>query len=215
MSTTSDLMADARVYLSRHLGGVDFSGYSNEVIRDCIESAWPGGWSDFESAFMRNVRETQRLALQSTEQLSPIKRKAMVEHYLGRRLKMYDEVVSSEFTPTKVQFVLSLATVDYRSRRDIVTSRRLELHVFTRETEEGRWSHQTIDSESHDLESHVRFGAINTPERDEATKEQVETCYRPGTEKAPMQGWVARAEMSHKQAHATERFQSPSTTKES
>lgn len=201
-----DIMADARSYLSRKLGGYDFSSFADDVVRGCIESSYPGGWSDFESDFVASLQRAQSRAV--SEALSPIKLKARVEYLIGRKLRLYDEIISADLGTDHAKIVVSFATVDYRSRRDIVTARTLTLFVFTR-TESG-WHRQIIDTETPEKSESVRFGAINTPERAEAIAEQVETCYRPGSDKSPMQGWVARAEMSWDQAHADEPFQAPS-----
>lgn len=208
-NTFTAMMADARSYLSRHLSGTDMSSFDDTVIRSCIESSYPGGWADFESDFMRTMIDTQRAFVRRSTELSPIKKKAMVEHFTRRKLREHDAIISADFGETDMKFVLSRATVDYKSRRDVITARTLELHVFTRPDATSKWSHQMIDTTSEVDDQFIRWGAVNTPERDAVIREQVETCYRPGSEKTPMQGWVARLEVSHKQAHANETFQSP------
>lgn len=205
---SSDLANDARRYLTERLLGVDMSDLPIDSTVSMVEQLYPGGWAAYRDNYMRFMRDTQR---EVTEKLSPIKQKALVQHMIGRKLRMYDEIISADFGDTETKIVLRIAQVDYRSRRDVVTGATIQLHVFQRPTPDAKWSHQCIEVDDEVDLQHVRFGAVNTPERDEAIKEQVETCYRPGTHKSPMKGWVARAELSWDQAHADEAFQKPNT----
>lgn len=206
-TASARLLADVRSYLSTHFGGVDMSDLPLDSAKSCIDQVYSGGWVAYEADFRRFDATTTVV----TEAYSPVKQKIIVEHHIGRRLKMHDEIMHFECTDTTLSFAVSFADVDYRPRRDIVKSRRIELWSFVRTDDTSPFiRNQFVDcgvlSAS---EAHVLFGAINTPDRAAAIAEQVETCYRPGTEKTPMQGWVARAEVSHKQAHANETFQRP------
>jgi hypothetical protein len=57
--------------------------------------------------------------------------------------------------------------------------------------------------------THVRWGRVATPDWVAIQKEQVETCYRPGTSNTPMDGVIRQAELSHKQYFEGSTFQNP------
>lgn len=207
-SPSARLLVDARSYLTGHFGGVDMSDLPLDSVKSCIDQLYTGGWVAYEADFRRFDATTTV----TTEAFSPVKQKIIVEHHIGRRLKMHDEILSFECTDTRLAFALSFAKVDYRSRRDVITARRIELWVHERATADDTWGRaQVVEMDTATDEALVLFGAINTPDRAAAIAEQVETCYRPGTEKTPMAGWVARAELSWKQAHADETFPAHST----
>lgn len=206
-----DLLADARQYLSAQFK-TDMSDLPADSVRGCIESIYPGGWHAYKADYQRFT------GLQSEvrrEVMSPIKQKALVQHMTGRRLQEYDEIVSLEKSDLETKIVLKLATVDRRSRRDKITAERVVLYVFTRAEVTHMWSPpEMIEVEMEVDFDHHRWGALNTPERHAAIMEQVETCYRPGTHKSPLPGWIARADMSWKEAHEGETFQRPTRKKE-
>lgn len=206
---TSDLYADARRYISRNFGDVDMSSLPQDAVRRTVDQLHPGGWQDFEADFMK--WNTTTSAVVKTEEWSPVKVRIKVAQMLGKRfLKAHDEVKSFSCTDTDIKFVVSIATVDERSRRDIITARTIQLHTFHRDAVGEEWTHDMIDVTEDVREESIRFGSAMTPERYEAMMEQYETCYRPGTSRVPMAGWVARAEMSWRDAHADEDFQTTS-----
>lgn len=203
MTTVFD---DARSYLSAQLGGVDMSAFADDIIRDNVDKVYPDGWHAFQRDYARFHTAQQKVM----ESLSPVKQKILVEHMTGRRVKEYDEIVTVDQSDLSVKIVVKYATVEYGSRRDKVTAYSTVLYVFSRTEVGAPWSKDTLDIDEAANEGHIKFGTVNTPERHEAIREQVETCYRPGTDRTPLSGWVARAELSHEQAHADETFQKPS-----
>ncbi len=211
MSFQTDLMDDARAYLSAHFKIDIGSDVPSESVRTFIESLYVGGWSHYEANFRRYLRTMT--VEPGVEEFSPIKKRAIVSE-LTRRLKEYDEILSFDFQQgVAATFVVSRATaVDERSRRTIITERELILTklVWT----DGVMSKSEVSMTEAVAENHHRFGGITTVQRAAEQKEQFETCYRPGTSNTPLQGWVARLEISHKEAHP-EMYPSTTTTKES
>lgn len=204
----NDLLADAQRYISAQLGGHDMSQFDLSTIRPLIDQTFPGGWVAYKADYDR-FHAMQR---QVTEAMSPMKKYAFVTTMTGKRLTEYDEIVTVDVSDDELtcKIVLSCATVERRSRRDIVTARTLRLYVWSRDTTDTGWGKpDTVELDEATLESHYRWGAINTPERHAAIREQFETCYRPGTDKTPLPGWVARLGVSHEQAHENEAFQAP------
>lgn len=201
-----NLLDDARQYLSVQFKQ-DMSDLPEDSVRGCIEKLYSGGWVAYSQDYAR-FHATQREVLR--EVMSPIKRKAYVENLTGKRIKEYDEIISVDKADLEVKILVKRAIVEYGARRDKVTGERVELWVFRRESTDHMWPKaQYIEVETVAQAGFVKFGSINTPEREADKREQVETCYRPGTDKTPLQGWVARAEISWEQAHANEGFQSP------
>lgn len=201
----SDLMADAKQYLATHFKQ-DMSDLPEDSVRGCIDQLFTGGWVAYQQDYFR-FHQTQKAVV---EAMSPIKQKAFVEHITGKRLREYDEIVSLDKADTLVKVVIKRRTVNYGTRRDTVTAERVELWIFTRDSRDLTWGKpQFIEVETVAQAEHVKFGSVNTPERHESQMEQVETCYRPGTERTPMRGWVSRAEVSWAKAHEGETFQRP------
>lgn len=205
----SDLLHDARSFVQSKMGGVDMSGIPEAAVRHAIESLYPGGWTAYEHDYRRFHAATEAAL---TEVLSPVKRKIKTEQWTERKLRPYDEIVKAEWTDLEVIIVLSVAEVEYGSRRDKVISRHLVLYKWTRSSITDAWTKDSLWVDDRVTEDHHRWGRIRDEERAESDAEQFETCYRPGTDKTPMQGWVARAELSHKQAHEDEVFQKPNPT---
>jgi hypothetical protein len=182
------------------------SGYDLNVCRALIDKTFEGGWAAYKADFDRFHQQAKA----AVEEFSPMKKYAFVQMMTGKRLTEYDEIINVERAELTVKIVLSKATVERRSRRDIVTSRELQLWVWKRDsTDEGFGKPDMVSFDEALLEQHHRWGAINTPERHAAIREQFETCYRPGTDKTPLPGWIARLGVSHEQAHENEAFQMP------
>lgn len=213
MSFHTDLMDDARSFVSAQFGGIDMKDMAEDAIRNAVEKLYHGGWQDFEAAFRRAMSVTSDPI--KVEEWSPLKvrikfNRIATTYRYARRLGMHDEVESFSITDTDMKFVISRARVDVKSRRDVITARTIELHSFTRAADSHLWSHDMVDMTTEVHEEVVRFGSVMTPERYAAIMDQYETCYRPGTEKAPMAGYIARAEVSWQQMHADDTFQTPS-----
>jgi hypothetical protein len=139
------------------------------------------------------------------------------------RLKPHEEVLKAEITDDRCVAVIAVVEVEMHRSFDKITRKGLKLMVWNHVDSPfapGKkvWTKPEIlivwDNDSEGL---VRlWGESNTPERQRARDLQFEECYRPGTEKTPMKGWVARLEVSHKQAHADEvypKFSSKSNPK--
>lgn len=174
-----------------------------DAIRNAVESLYDGGWT----AYVRDFRRFTATAAPKTEQYSPIKQRAIVGAMTRRPLRDYDEIVKFDFNQdAHGTFVVSRPSViDRRSRRDIITEREITLYKFTRNAE-GGWEWDFISITESVNEVHTRWGTINTLERDRDKRDQFENCYRPGTDRTPLKGWVARLELSWKQAHENEVF---------
>lgn len=208
MTFQSDLMTDAREYLSSHFG-IDLHDVPSDSVRTFIDSLYAGGWTHYEANFRRYQRNMAAAA--GTEEYSPIKQRAIVGDFT-KRLKEYDEIISFDFIQgVEATFVVSRASVvKETTRRDIVTEREITLYKFAM-TESG-WRKEEVSITESVKETHHRYGGITTVERAASAKEQFETCYRPGTASSPLQGWVSRLQLSWEQAHEGETF--PTLTKE-
>jgi len=195
---TAALVSDARAFVSSKFGGNDMSGVPLAAIRHAVDSLYDGGWIAYERDFARFHTTTAA----RTEAYSPVKQRAIVSAMTKRRLGDYDEIVNFDLQPLESAiFVVSRASVvDRRASRDIVTEREITLWKFTCTPGVG-WSRDFVTITEAVHEVHTRYGVINTPVRDAEKREQFETCYRPGSERTPLQGWVARLEMSWSQAH--------------
>lgn len=177
---------------------------TDQFVREFLDKALLGGWAQFVNEYRARIREE----LRKTAAPSPIMLKARAEYLLGRRLGDYDKIISANLNgDLKRTLSISFATVEQRSRFDRVTARTLAMYVWTRESTEGKWKMDFIEIEEDADEKHYHNpGAVMTADRAAAMREQVELCYRPGTSRAPMDGWVRRLEVSWKEAHAGETF---------
>jgi len=203
-SVNAALRRDAYDFVSSKMGGTDMSSVPFEAIRGAVDHLYEGGWVAYERDFRR--------ATTTAESYSPIKQKAIVEAMTKIRLREYDSIIKFDFDPDDhATFVVSKATtIDRRARRDIVTERELTLFKFTRS--DGKWLLESISITEAVNEIYHRFGSVNTVARHADKKDQFENCYRPGTSRSPLAGWVARLELSWDQAHANEVFPSTTTT---
>lgn len=194
-------MADARSYIASTFGGVDMGDVPSVTIRETVDKLFPGGWVAYERDFMRFRRPAAEPAN------SPHNLRVTAAALIGKRvLGEYDEVHAFEVTDTTRKLVVSIAIVDRKTRRDIVTARRLQLWTWTRSNPDEAWSKpDKVEMEEAVNEHHIRYGVVNTPDRAASAAEQFETCYRPGSSKAPMAGWIARAQLSWEQAYADDR----------
>lgn len=197
---------DARHFVASQFGGVDMSDVSPESIRVAVEKLYSGGWEGYVRDFRRFTTTTESAKV---EKYSPIKQRAIVGALIRRPLRDYDEIIKFDFDQeTGGRFVVSRPSViDRRSRRDIITEREITLYKFERV--EGQWKWDFVDMTEVVHEEHSRYGSINTVQREADKKDQFENCYRPGTDRTPMQGWAARLELSWEQAHKDEVFQQP------
>lgn len=204
MSFATDLMADAKAYVADAMQ-CDASIVPDGSVSTFVDKLYPGGWSAYESNFRRFYA---RVTPKAVEEFSPIKKLAIVQRFTGIRLSEFDQILLFEVTDLNMKFVISRATqIDRRSRRDIVTERTLQLWQINRNSTDEYWGRPDyVESVEAVSESYYRWGVIHTPERDASIREQVETCYRPGTSKTPMQGWIAKLEISWKEAHENEEF---------
>lgn len=202
MKISDTLKADAYAFVSGQLGGNDLSELPFDAIKKAVEKLYDGGWQAFEAAFNRACGGGAK----ATEQWSPIKQKAIVEAMTKIRLSEYDEIVKFSLDQqVEATFVVSRASViDRRARRDIITEREITLYKFV--CYPTGWHKDSVTITESVNEVHHRFGSVNTVTRAADKKEQFENCYRPGTSRTPLQGWVARLELSWKQAHADEVF---------
>lgn len=204
------LMADARAFVTSKFGGNDMSSVPVEAIRAAVEQLYDGGWVAYERDF-RRFHNT--VSVVESEPFSPVKQRAIVSAMTKRRLGDYDDIIVFDFDQNDhATFVVSRVTViDRRARRDIVSEREITLYKFTRSPEVG-WKLESVSITEPVSEIHQRFGTINTVQRERDKKDQYENCYRPGTHKSPLPGWVARLELSWDQAHADEVFPRITTT---
>lgn len=194
------LLDHARRELSRHLGDVDLSGMPEAGVRSGVNALILGGWQRMAEEYRRDLAAK---ASAESDTPSPVQVRLIAAKWLGRRhLREYDEVKDLQVSENRRVLVVSFAVVEHKATFDYVGARVLQINVWTRNPETFDWDLSRTEVINKTEEKHYRaHGAVNTPERDAEQREQVETCYRPGTSSAPMDGWVRRLEVSHKDVH--------------
>lgn len=226
-----DIISDAKSYISSKFVGVPTDDFDDDTVITLIDQLYPGGWADYQLDF----RRFEATVVTPEARPSMLKLWSQFQQLAGGSVQRYrrgvhDEVLSVDLTT--MEAMIQVHKVDHRSTRDIITQVGLKLltakdavTVWADEspTEEIVWALKCGDTDRATLlarlsvladklpkaTTHVRWGRVATPDWVATQREQFETCYRPGGEKTPMQGWVARLELSHEQAHKGEAFQKP------
>ena len=193
---------DARDYLSRQLKGMDVSSVPFEAVKSCVAQTYEGGWVAYEADFNR----VMSLREKPTPVLTPFQLWAKLPNIVETPrsyflLRPHSEVISVDIGDDEIKAVLRIAKVDERAQRDRI-SYGAKLIVWKRD-EDGWWSYtpESITVWGSEYEELVRWGRVKTAEWVASQREQYETCYRPGTEKTPMQGPAARLGVSREEFH--------------
>lgn len=200
----------ARVWLSKHLGGHPVDHFTDDEVRSFVEGAYPGGYAaltdvpapvtfksgevpfwakDRGSHFVRDLPDT------------PIRQRARVQGLTGFKMPAHAEWVDAKVSTTEIVVHLIVREVKEETRRVKVLREGQRLVRWSRPEGNGYWGRAqelTVWDDDPSYDVHI-FGAIMTPEVAADKREQFETCWRPGTDRTPMQGPAARAEMSWKQ----------------
>lgn len=200
----------ARVWLSRFLGGSDVSHFSDDEVVAFVEKAHPGGVADLADVPQVTTYSSDSVPFwakdrdpSASRELpdTPIRQRARAMSMFRYRMPAHADWVDAKFSPTEVIIHLIVREVDVRSRRVKVVREGQRLVRWSRPAEGMMWGRAdelTVWSDDPSYDVHL-FGSIMTPEVHADKTEQWETCYRPGTERTPMQGPASRAGVSRKE----------------
>jgi len=209
---------DARSYLSRTLGGFDMSAFDDATIRRNIEAGFEGGWDAFKADYERfhapERKDRGQAVLTPFQQYVKLRR---MVHGQERdfRLKPHEEVLAVEVTDDVARVMIKVVSLDERSRADVIVATGTKFMTFKKFGDSahmalmGRWKQRPVDvtvywDDEPTVADQHRWGRLRTPERVESDGWQLGTCYRPGTAKSPMDGYVRRMEVSWEEAFADE-----------
>ena len=129
-------------------------------------------------------------------------------------------VVSVDVSDDEAVAVIRTCSVETRRSRDKITSIGLKKITYRRgdyklpdgSTRKVWTTKPVIETVSMPVNEDVlTWGRAWTADRVHEMEWQADTCYRPGTDTAPMDGPIRKLEISHKEAFKDEAFQNPTT----
>jgi hypothetical protein len=221
VSTLQDLYDDARDYLTRTFG-VDLSGTPQDAVVTAIEGTYEGGWVAYQADFQRFMATVRRDGVAPV--LTPLQSFSKMRAKVGGslqifRLKLHEEVVSVTIEDEHCSATIRTCQVETRRSRDKITHIGLKRITYNKVDYKVSdtltvkvWSKPIIETVEMPTDADVlTWGRAWTADRVAADIWQAETCYRPGTDTAPMDGPIRKLEISHKEAFKDERFQNPTT----
>ena len=213
----TDIMDHARKYVADLVPGIDTATIPDDAIRASVDGFYDGGWDAFRR-FWETPLVPEKVRVKT--EADHYRELVAIMPYRERqkyRLGIHDEVLAfgeswnDEESVQTIMAMIRVAEVEVRSRRDHIKSTTTRLLTMTTYVETGIVKVEVFDTPDPEPEigDFVRWGRIRDAARVESDTEQLETCYRPGTHKTPLAGWVARLELSWEQAHESEGFQDP------
>ena len=178
---------EARMMLDREMSAVNWHEFSDQEVRDFVDAMWDGGWDAWvEFSTGRKPKDDKLTALQAL---------AHVQDVLGKRINIGLLDVIEDYLITDEEMVL---VIDYYETDEYHNRLRATKHATKMvgwKLKDGVWKQKrTVMSWDEDFESFQvvgQYGRVTTRERYNDQLDQVETCYRPGTNKTPMDGWAA------------------------
>lgn len=191
-----------RRYISDVLRGMDTSDLEDDLVIELVDKHYISGWKGF-SKFWSEIPGTTKPAAQLTDKQRFLQLRERVTSQLHPggiwHLGQYDEVLCYTEKADVTQVCLCVATVEERSRQDVIVS--TVTRFITVDHTSGKYDYKDYADPEPQLSTTHRWGRLRDAERVESDSWQLETCYRPGTSKTPMKGWIARLELSWEQAH--------------
>jgi len=186
----------AREYLS-NLFGVDCSGLSDEKAESGIDSAYPGGWTEWSKGWGEGAVpiETYAPDLKRVVKSEPTRFQMIqsVQKMTGQaiRIGLLDEILEIKIRSEVITVGIKIYKVVEQASRWKVTNQ--GLRQLTWKKVNNFWIRQ------HDTEVWIpegmfepreihNFGRIQTDDVWHDKREQWHLCYRPGTAKSPMDG---------------------------
>lgn len=190
------LIGSAREYAQNKLGNVAKTMTDLQVM-DMIENFYTGGWSQFKTDNPTTVKVDLNQAIQKKPEINKFTLHAQVQKYTGHsiRLGLMDEIVKIEETEKDLRVLIKVHKVREQSNRWTVEQIGLKSMIFRRISEDhfslSPSEVETIwtDDDTVMVGQYVR---VRTPEYVEDQLDQVSTCYRPGSSRAPLSGQYTR-----------------------
>lgn len=206
-----ELLYEARSFIDRHFKYVASEAVQlmePEIVRKSIDQIYPGGWEG-----LRKDRDDSLLRMSKVFATNP-EPSLISEWWRLRRvvngdqsyffIRPHTEVEMVEIGELECKALVRVAEVELGERRDKIKRRGMRLMVWKRESTSDYWPRHPNEITAWENDAPVayhKWGRIRTPERVASDEEQVATCFRPGTKKAPQDGPAAKLKMSREEFH--------------
>lgn len=200
------LMDEARDYLSGYLKGLPVDSIDDASVQAGVGQIYPGGWAAFRESYERAYRTSPaRVSAPSPVQQWARLRARIGGHPHDFHLRPHTDVLQVKIGDDVCMAALRIAEFTEGPRRDVVHRYGIKIMTWTRGMYSFGRAKSVIMWEDEAPSEFARWGSVNTPERHEDKMDQYETCYRPGTEKRPMQGPAARLGVTREELHGLDK----------
>jgi hypothetical protein len=183
----------ARQFVAVEFEMDDTSRFPDSKIRLIVEKLWDGGWQGFAEFNGFKVSPARDTHIPQTDTA----RLAMISGLTRRtfRIGLLDEIVT--FSIKKESMILVTKCHEIQEWRSRIRVLKQGIRRYAWEKVNDQWvmiedfPNEKWDDDVHPYEVVGQYGQVMTPERYEEHVDQVETCYRPGTSRSPMDGYAA------------------------